>query len=162
MARSGAEDKRLRVGRREWSPPADVAGFLFKEVRGPRPEVRGAGPWAGETIAYPFDQGGLLQVFKREPPGRRERGRGRSRLDDVPARLPCWCPSRPSARLPGSRPQPRCPLRLIGLAVILAVSLVLALLAAHAQQASKVYRIGFLGDSPAAFSEPTEAYGRTR
>ncbi len=49
-------------------------------------------------------------------------------------------------------------MRLIGLAVILAVSLVLAPLAAHAPQASKVYRIGFLGDSPAAFSEPTEAF----
>jgi len=47
---------------------------------------------------------------------------------------------------------------LIGLAVILAVGLALAPLAAHAQQASKVYRIGFLGDSPAAFSEPTEAF----
>ena len=31
-------------------------------------------------------------------------------------------------------------------------------LAAHAQQASKVYRIGFLGDSPAAISEQTEAF----
>ncbi len=49
-------------------------------------------------------------------------------------------------------------MRLIGLAVVLAVSLVLAPLAAHAQQASKGYRIGFLGDSPAAFSEPTEAF----
>src|SRR5881296_398607 len=49
-------------------------------------------------------------------------------------------------------------MRLIGLAVILAVSLVLAPLAAYAQQASKVYRIGFLGDSPAAFSESTEAF----
>src|SRR5437867_1126206 len=49
-------------------------------------------------------------------------------------------------------------MRLIGLAVILAVSLVLAPLAAHPQQASKVYRIGFLGDSPAAFSETTEAF----
>ena len=31
-------------------------------------------------------------------------------------------------------------------------------LAAWAQQAGKLYRIGFLGDSPAAFSEPTEAF----
>ena len=31
-------------------------------------------------------------------------------------------------------------------------------LAAHAQQAAKVYRIGFLGDSPAAFMERTEAF----
>ena len=31
-------------------------------------------------------------------------------------------------------------------------------LAAHAQQAAKVYRIGFLGDSPAAYPEATEAF----
>jgi putative ABC transport system substrate-binding protein len=31
-------------------------------------------------------------------------------------------------------------------------------LAAGAQQAGRVYRIGFLADSPAAFSEPTEAF----
>src|SRR5213595_4344321 len=31
-------------------------------------------------------------------------------------------------------------------------------LTARAQQASEVYRIGFLGDSPAAFSETTEAF----
>jgi hypothetical protein len=35
-------------------------------------------------------------------------------------------------------------MRLIGLAVVLAVSLVLAPLAAEAQQAEKVHRIGFL------------------
>ena len=31
-------------------------------------------------------------------------------------------------------------------------------LAAHAQQASKVYRIGFLGDSPAVFPDAIEAF----
>ena len=50
------------------------------------------------------------------------------------------------------------PIRLIGLAVGLAVSLTLAPLAAEAQKAGKLYRIGFLGDSPAAFSESTEAF----
>ena len=49
---------------------------------------------------------------------------------------PCWCASRRSARLPDS-------MRLIGLAVALTVSLVLAPLAADAQQ-PKVYRIGVL------------------
>src|SRR6266540_1938943 len=38
---------------------------------------------------------------------------------------------------------------------IVAASVAARPLAAHAQQ---VYRIGFLGDSPAAFSEPTEAF----
>jgi putative ABC transport system substrate-binding protein len=41
---------------------------------------------------------------------------------------------------------------------ITALAILAVPLAAHAQQASKVYRIGFLGDSPAAFSEPTEAF----
>ena len=38
------------------------------------------------------------------------------------------------------------PMRLIGLAVVLTVSLVLAPLAGEVQQAGKVYRIGFLRD----------------
>src|SRR2546426_11628154 len=41
-------------------------------------------------------------------------------------------------------------MRLIGLAVILAVSLTLAPLAAQGQQTGKLYRIGFLGNSTAA------------
>ena len=43
-----------------------------------------------------------------------------------------------SARLPSSRPQPRCSIRLIGLAVILAVSVLLAPLAAEGQQAQRI------------------------
>jgi len=43
------------------------------------------------------------------------------------------------------------PVRLIGLAVVLAVSLVLATLAAQAQEVGKVARIGMLANSP---SEP--------
>jgi hypothetical protein len=39
-------------------------------------------------------------------------------------------------------------MRLIGLAVILALSLALAPLAGEAQQAGKVYRIGWLGSFP--------------
>ncbi len=50
-----------------------------------------------------------------------------------------WCASWRSARLPGS-------MRLIGLAFIL--SLTLAPLAAEAQPAAKVYRIGLLGSLP--------------
>src|SRR6266511_6137344 len=46
---------------------------------------------------------------------------------------------------------PRCPMRLIGLAVSLAVSLTLAPLAAEAQQqAAKVYRVGWIVSSPTA------------
>jgi ABC-type uncharacterized transport system substrate-binding protein len=41
-------------------------------------------------------------------------------------------------------------MRLIGLAVVLAVDLVLAPLAAGAQQAGKVYRIGWLSPAPSA------------
>ena len=44
-----------------------------------------------------------------------------------------------------------------GLTIIIAL-LMLVPLAAGAQQPGKVYRIGFLGDSLAAFSEPTEAF----
>ena len=53
------------------------------------------------------------------------------------ASAPCWCPSWPSARLPGS-------MRLIGLAVVLAVSLIVVPLAADAEQPKTRPRIGFL------------------
>src|SRR2546428_11194839 len=48
------------------------------------------------------------------------------------------------ATLPASRPQPRCLMRLIGLAVILTFSLILAPLAAEAQLAGRVPRIGIV------------------
>ena len=54
-----------------------------------------------------------------------------------------WCASWRSARLPGS-------MRLIGLAVVLAVSLTLAPLVGEAQQAAKVARIGYLSPDRAA------------
>src|SRR5262249_16684773 len=50
--------------------------------------------------------------------------------------------------------QPEVPMRLIGFAVVLAVSLALAPLAAEAQQAEKVWRIGFLGMAPASVYAP--------
>ena len=61
-----------------------------------------------------------------------------------------WCAWWRSARLPGS-------MRLIGLAVVLALSLILAPLAAEAQQAGKVYRIGWLnpGFPPRSAPSPT-------
>jgi putative tryptophan/tyrosine transport system substrate-binding protein len=46
-------------------------------------------------------------------------------------------------------------MRLIGLAVVLAASLVLAPLAAEAQSAGKIYRIGYLSGNPQA--DPQEA-----
>jgi len=58
----------------------------------------------------------------------------------VSSRPGCWCASQRSARLPASHLQPRCPLRLIGLAVILTVGLTLAPLATDVQQAAKAYR----------------------
>src|SRR5262245_61852849 len=42
----------------------------------------------------------------------------------------------------------RCPMRRVGLAVVLAVSLVFAPLAGVAQQTGKIYRIGYLVVSP--------------
>ena len=52
-----------------------------------------------------------------------------------------------SARLPASHPHRGAFMRLIGLAVVLTFSLLAAPLAADAQQAGKVPRIGFLGVS---------------
>ena len=49
-------------------------------------------------------------------------------------------------------------MRLIGLAVILAVSLTLAPLAAHAQQAAKPPRIGYLATNLGANPHPPEAF----
>jgi len=49
-------------------------------------------------------------------------------------------------------------MRLIGLAVVLAVSLILAPLGGEAQQAAKVARIGFLADNPAASPHLLEAF----
>ena len=49
-------------------------------------------------------------------------------------------------------------MRLIGLAVVLALSLTLAPLAAEAQQAAKVARIGWLGDKPAGNPHLREAF----
>ena len=43
------------------------------------------------------------------------------------------------------------PMRLIGLAVVLALSLILAPLAAKAQQPGKVYRVGLLAPGAAPF-----------
>src|SRR5262245_17308676 len=59
---------------------------------------------------------------------------------------PCWCVTLRSARLRPANLR-RCPLRLIGLAVVLILS-TLAPLIAGAQQAGKLYRIGFLGSGP--------------
>src|SRR6266540_4272619 len=49
-------------------------------------------------------------------------------------------------------------MRLIGLAVVLAVSLTLAPLAAETQQAAKVARIGWLGANPAPGRHMREAF----
>src|SRR5437879_1987950 len=70
-----------------------------------------------------------------------------------PRAAPRWCA--PGVRLDSPR-QPSStgvPMRLIGLAVVLAVSLALAPLSAEAQ-AGKVYRIGILGEKA---SDPSEA-----
>src|SRR5262245_13907590 len=50
-------------------------------------------------------------------------------------------------------------MRRIGLAVVLAVSLILVPLAAEAQHAGKVYRVGFLGStSPSDYASQVEAF----
>src|SRR5881296_1129469 len=56
----------------------------------------------------------------------------------------CWCASCRSATLHASHPSTEVQMRRIGLAVVLALSVVLAPLTDEAQQASKVYRVGFL------------------
>src|SRR5438445_11909208 len=109
-----------------------------------------------DPFGFPMARGGV-----RSP------GIGRS----PPIRLGRACPTRHrlarlSVHLMASRPWPRrleqaegrdalslmtLPVRLIGLAVVLAVSLVLATLAAQAQEVGKVARIGMLANSP---SEP--------
>jgi hypothetical protein len=58
-----------------------------------------------------------------------------------------WCALYRSARLPGI-------MRLIGLAVVLALGLVLVPLAVEAQPSAKVHRIGFLGSGTASSMEP--------
>jgi hypothetical protein len=55
-----------------------------------------------------------------------------------------WCASRPSVRLPPAILHTEVPMRRIGLAVVLALSLTLAPLSSEAQQAGKMYRIGYL------------------
>jgi hypothetical protein len=60
---------------------------------------------------------------------------------------------RPSARLPASHPPTEVLVRLIGLAVVLAVSLFAAPLAVEAQQTGKVYRVGVLTNKA---SDPAE------
>jgi len=51
-------------------------------------------------------------------------------------------------------------MRLIGLAVVLAVGLALAPLAAEAQTAANVYRVGYIGPTPVAniVSDPTHPF----
>jgi hypothetical protein len=49
-------------------------------------------------------------------------------------------------------------MRLIGLAVILAVSLTLAPVAAEAQEAAKVVRIGYLGTALGAYPQRAEGF----
>ena len=51
-------------------------------------------------------------------------------------------------------------MRMIGVAVVLAVGLILAPLAAEAQPAGKVVRIGYLATDLAAASRTTEAFRR--
>ena len=52
-------------------------------------------------------------------------------------------------------------MRLIGLAIVLTLSLILAPLAAGAQQAPKIARIGYLSPStPAAVAQNFEAFGQ--
>ncbi len=51
-------------------------------------------------------------------------------------------------------------LRSIGLIVTLALGILAAPLAARAQQAGKVYRVGFLWDSPGVFPDAIEAFRR--
>ena len=57
---------------------------------------------------------------------------------------PCWCASWRSARLPRQPSSTEVPIRLIRLAVVLALSLFSASLAAEAQ-ATRTPRIGYLG-----------------
>jgi hypothetical protein len=52
------------------------------------------------------------------------------------------------------------PMRLIGLAVVLAVILTLALLAAGAQQTEKVRRIGFRSGTNPNYESTTPSFGR--
>ena len=49
-------------------------------------------------------------------------------------------------------------LRSIGLIVTLALGILAAPLAAGAQQVGKVYRVGFLWDSPTVFPDAIEAF----
>ena len=64
-----------------------------------------------------------------------------------------WCASWASARLPPAIPC-EVPIRVIGLAVVLTVSFMLAPLVAEAQQAGKVWRIGpTLGSAATAATE---------
>src|SRR4029450_8166681 len=68
-----------------------------------------------------------------------------------------WCASWRSARLPVSRPRPRCSLRRIGL--VLALPLTLAPLAVEAQQAGRTVTIGYLGNSsPSLESNDVDAF----
>src|SRR4030095_12006428 len=60
---------------------------------------------------------------------------------------PCWCASRRSARLPPAILHRGVPMRLIGLAVVLAFSVTLAPLAAEGQPAARLPTIGVLGAS---------------
>src|SRR4029453_15185020 len=64
---------------------------------------------------------------------------------------PPWCAPWRSARLPPAIPD-EVPMRRIGLAVVLALSLVFVPLGAAAQQTGKVYRVGYL--SPASAHGP--------
>jgi hypothetical protein len=83
-------------------------------------------------------------------------------LAPPPPRVTAASCDQSSARLPPAIPT-EVFMRLIGLAAILAVSIILSPVAAEAQQGAKIARIGYLlrdNDNPTASSNPRDAFSK--